>query len=313
MISARSVRRLGIAVLAAAALIAAAADRPADARSKIAIIVNDTPITSNELAQRARLLQLITRKGAGYARSKAREELINEALQLEEAKRRGYKISNDRVERAFASIAVKSRLTPAKLSAILKRSGVNPTSLKERIRAQIAWSSVVKGRFQATVKVHEQDVISALLRKTEDVPKVTYQYELYQVVFIVPSKSPKSHRGRQRNAANSYYRQFRSCDTDLEKARGLTDVVVKKIGMRLESDIRAEQREQLKDLGVGQLTKPENLPSGFQMLAVCGKTELQSDIAARSIVEDELREQQGEILARRYLRDLRRNAVIIEK
>lgn len=305
------IRRFGaIATVIFAVLLPAA---HANAQSKIAVVVNDTAITSYEIGQRARLLRLITRKSSSYTRSRAREELINEALQLHEAAQRGVTVSGAQVEQAYASIAERSKLTAARLSSILKSSGVNPKTLKDRLKAQIAWSSLIRSRFQATVKVHEQDVIYAMQRKKEETAKVTMLYDLYQVAFIIPRKSPKSMRSKQKSAANAYYKSFKSCDADLARMRGKTDIVVKRIGERLESDIRPQQRESLKGVEVNQVTKPQESAEGVLLLAVCGKRELQSDAAARSVVEDELKDKRGELLARRYLRDLRRNAVIIVK
>ncbi|MEH0072679.1 hypothetical protein V6L77_24525 [Pannonibacter sp. Pt2-lr] len=61
---------------------------------------------------------------------------------------------------------------------------------------------------------------------------------------------------------------------------------------------------------VGQLTPPQVTPRGLEMIAVCGKRELASDVAARTEIEDELRQKEGEQLTRRYIQDLRRQSVI---
>jgi peptidyl-prolyl cis-trans isomerase SurA len=51
-------------------------------------------------------------------------------------------------------------------------------------------------------------------------------------------------------------------------------------------------------------------PAAVEMLAVCGTREIQGDLTIRSKVETELREQEGQLLARRYLADLKRQAII---
>ena len=303
------------ALAAAVAMLAGltVADNSAHARSKIEIIVNDVAITSYQINQRARLLRLVTRKGAAHTKRLARQELIDETLQLHEAKRRGMSVNQAQVDAAFGSIAKNAKLTPSRLSSILKRSGVNPATLKQRLRAQIAWSTLLRRRFQATVKVREQEVVNALRQKEDDdTPKVTYMYDLRQVIYIIPAKAPKSYLSQQRRAAKSLRSRFSSC-ADLEQLRGQRDIVVKKIGKRLEADLRTEQREALKDIGANQLAKPQEKQGGIEVLAVCSKETLESDATARSLMEEELREKKGDLLSRRYIRELRRNAVIIEK
>ncbi len=49
------------------------------------------------------------------------------------------------------------------------------------------------------------------------------------------------------------------------------------------------------------------------MVALCGKETINSDATARSTIEGELRNKQGQQLSRRYLRDLRSNAVIEQR
>jgi len=164
------------------------------------------------------------------------------------------------------------------------------------------------------VQIDEQEVVRALRQKEEGTtPAVSLQYDLYQVIFVIPDKSAQSYRAKQRGAAKSLRSRFRDCGTDLASLRGQRDIVVKRIGIRNEADMRTEQREMLSKTDIGRLTEAREEQNGIEMIAVCDKKELQSDATARSIVEEELRDKETQLLERRYLRELRRNAVIIKK
>ena len=56
-------------------------------------------------------------------------------------------------------MASRMRLTPEQLTQQLARSGVNPATLKHRIRADIAWPQLVRGRYQASLQIGEKDIL----------------------------------------------------------------------------------------------------------------------------------------------------------
>lgn len=290
------------------AALAAAPAAPVLAQSAIKVVVNDQAITSFEIGQRAKLLQLTTR--APNATSIATQELIDDTLKLQEAKRMKIAVSNQEVDAAFAQIAERVKLSPDKLAAALKQSGVGAETLKLRIRAQIAWSKLVRMRFNRQTTVSEQDVIAALQAKPEAKERKTLQFELTQVTIVVPAKANAAEVSRRQKEAESLRGRFTSCTDGLDFARSLPEVVVKPLGRRLESDLGPALTKILEETPVGRLTAPERDDSGFQLIAVCDKKVLDSDAAARREVEDELMTAEGDIASRRYLRDVKANAVI---
>ena len=285
----------------------------AEAATKIDVIVNKSVITSYEVANRARLLQLVQR---GLSRSaaigKARQELVEDKLKIDAAKQLKLGVDKERVDAAFATIAKRTKMSPQQLAAALRRSGVDPEELKRRILAQIAWSQVVRARFKATVKIEQQDVLAALRDKNsdEELSNETIEYTLYQIIFVVPHKAKPGMDATQRRAAEKLRAQFSSCSTDLDVARGLNEVVVKKVGIRNQADLNEEIRNRLEKVEVGHLTEMRKGDLGYEMLAVCDKKVLESNAAALSLLEDQMRREEGDRLSRRFLMELRRNANI---
>src|SRR6478609_3436205 len=114
---------------------------------QIVVIVNGEPITALDVDQRSKLTQLSTHKVP--PRPEVIDELINEKLKLREAKKFGLEITSSEVDTAYASMACRMRFTADQLTQQLARSGVNFSTLKARIRADIAWAQIVRGRYQA--------------------------------------------------------------------------------------------------------------------------------------------------------------------
>ncbi|WP_417667989.1 SurA N-terminal domain-containing protein [Roseibium sp.] len=285
----------------------------AQAQTSIKVIVNDQAITSYDINQRARLITLTQRKGGATARRMAEQELIDDKLKLTEAARIGVSIPDSEVNGAYGNIARNVKMTPSQLSTALRRGGVNPQTLKDRLEAQLAWSQVVRRRFQATVKVSESDVIAALKKSDKADQNTSIEYDLKQVIVVVPKKSSNGFKAKRSRESNQIRKAFTSCEDIGSVLSQYSEVVVKPVGRRLETELPEAMRDEISKTEPGQLTKPQQTGRGYEMIAVCDKKEIQSDIAARTEMENELRAKEGEALSRRYLMDLRRRATIVER
>ncbi|MEZ5839298.1 MAG: SurA N-terminal domain-containing protein [Hyphomicrobiales bacterium] len=298
--------RLATAVLIAAAAGTVAATG-ASAQVSIKALVNDEPITSFDVAQRSRLMAL---SGQGGSEKKALEELIDERLQVQEATRRNVAVSDSEVESAFSTIAQRSKISTAQLSQALRARGVDPSTLKDRIRAALAWRQVVQARFRATIQVREQDVVAALQKKGEEKKIKATEFTLKQVIFVIPGNASGGLKEQRRREAEALRSRFSSCANSLEIVKGLRDVAVRDLGKRTSTELSPDMAKTLSETAVGKLTKPQVEPGGVNMIAVCDKKEIVSEAAAQDELKNEMMSEEGEILARRYIRDLRQDAVI---
>ncbi|MCC2113198.1 MAG: SurA N-terminal domain-containing protein [Hyphomicrobiales bacterium] len=297
-----------VAIFAVVLVTAFAAVPTASAQVYIKVLVNDEPITNYDIAQRAKLLRLS--RAGGNVEKKATDELIDETLQMQEAKRRNVAVSESEVDSAFATIAQQSRLSTGQLSQALRQRGVNPETLKRRIRVALTWRSVVQARFRATIKVREQDVVAALQKKADEPKAKSVEANLKQVIFVYPESASNAFKNQRRREAEALRSRFASCDTGLQLVGNLRDVAVKEIGWRTSAEFPAALREELNTTDVGKLTKPSLADKGVEMIAICEKRETNRDTAARAEAQEELLNEEGLILARRYIRDLRQDAVI---
>jgi peptidyl-prolyl cis-trans isomerase SurA len=293
----------------AAGWLGLALSSPAAAQSAIKALVNDQPITTYDVRNRARFLQLTTQGRAGE--KQALEELIDERLKEQEARRLNVGISVSAIEEAFAGIASRANLTPAQLEQALQQEGVNPETLKSRIRAELAWAEVVRARFRATVQITDQDVADALAGRPEAQQAPALQeYDVQPIIFVVPEKASQAYQAQRKREADAFRSRFASCDQSLEQAKGLRDVVVRPTVRREESQLDRATAETLAKTPVGGTTPVEQIEQGFQLLAVCAKRGLEGQTRGSQEARTELLNERGQLTARRYIRDLRSDAVI---
>ena len=316
---ARSRQRLAVLLVGAGLVVSAPWNiafqaTPASAQSVYtAVLVNDVPISNYDINARASLLRL---QGAssGQAAERAEDELIDEALQRAEARRLGITVTQAELDQALQTIASRSGLSVSQLGQALSQRGVDIASLRDSIEAQILWDQIIRARFQATVRVDEQDVLAALDNRAADEgasEQTTTEYTLREVVFIVPEGAGSNAREQRRREAASFRTRFESCTNGILAARQLNGVVIQNESRRFSADLSADLDAVLQDTPVGQLTPPEDNAEGIVMIAVCNKREVRSDADARRDVESELRNEEGLLLSRGYLRDLRASATII--
>lgn len=295
---------------AAAFLLSAGLGSPALSQSAVKVLVNGQPITTYDIRNRAQLLKLTTRGKSGE--KQAIDELIEERLKLGEAKLRGLKVSDSDVDEAFAKIASRTKLAPNQFVQVLAQNGVDATTLKDRIRAEMAWGRIVRARFKATVDVSEQDVARAVSGQELDAAarQTISEYKLQPILFVVPSGAGTAAVNQRRSEAVAFRSRFQGCESAVQVAQGLRDVVVKPVVRRSESDLPEDLRAELGGLAIGGISQPEQVEQGVQLLAVCDKQGVAGATKATDEARSELMNERGQLLARRYLRDLRADAVI---
>lgn len=303
-------RRATLAAVLAAGLMtpwtfAAQAEVP----PQVVALVNGEPITALDIAQRQKLTEISAHKQ--QPRQEALDELIDQKLKLQIARHYVIDITDKDVENAFESMSRHAGLTSAQFSQALSQAGINVEALKIKIRADIGWGAIVRGKFQASLQVGEKDVKAALqARKKEDTPDVAYLYTLRQILLIAPRGVPDSLLEARRHEAEGLRTQFQSCDAGVPVARALKDVAVRSPIIRTSTDIPVQQRQVIDNTPVGHLTPPETTQLGVEMFAVCAKQETHGDGAQAHEVRDTIAAERYEAKAKRYLLELRRAAMI---
>ncbi len=312
----RSRGELGRAIVAAACVVAATAMPGRAFAQQVELIVNGDVITTYDVEQRMKFIMLSTHKPP--VRSEVVEELINEKLKTQSGLKYKVEISEKDVDQSYADMGRRMHLTPEQLTQALANGGVDAGTLKSRIKADITWQSIIRGKFQSSLQVRDKDVIAALeTRKKDDAGKpdagdVGYDYILRPILFVVPHGNTELADARRRDAESLRLR-FTSCDSGLPMARALRDVAVRDPITKNSGDLPAVLREILDKTEVGHLTNPETTPQGVELFALCEKKETKLDTPEKREIREQLFSKEFQSQAKRYLRELRRQAMIEHK
>jgi peptidyl-prolyl cis-trans isomerase SurA len=299
--------RLSLAAAFALGLAAAGLPGPALAQH-VAVIVNGSPITTYDIEQRTKFVVLSAHKTP--SRQEVIEELIDEKLKVQIGERYKLDVSDSDVDNAYANMSRRMHLTPEQLTGALAHAGIDAGTLKARIRADISWQQIVRGKFQSSLQVREKDVFQKLAKDDKDKKEVGYEYMLRPILFIVQPGSSEQVLDNRKREAEALRVRFENCETGLNFARALRDVAVRDQIVKSSADLAPALRKILDEVAVGKLTSPEVTPQGVQMFALCAKRENKVDSAATKETRDEMFAEQFQAKSKRYLEVLRKQAMI---
>lgn len=290
MVRAIAAMLFGLMIVASAA--------PAGAAT-IKVTVNGSAVTDVQIAQRLKLFQLEGRSGS----KAAMEELVDEALMLQEAKRIGITITDSQVNDAVLGVARNIKVSSDKLVQILNQNGVNVETLKDRLRAALAWNQVIQRAIVPRVQLSDVELEKKAVEQLDQ--SNSFDYILKEVIFVGGKASSRTAD------ANRYRKSFQGCDNAVQLSLSYTDAAVIDVGRRHATQMPDAIAKELAGLNVGGITKPRVVETGVSMLAVCSKAVAEDT----SFIKGNLRQEAGTAALKgeteAYLKTLRGKAKII--
>ncbi|MEX2033953.1 MAG: peptidylprolyl isomerase [Xanthobacteraceae bacterium] len=303
-----ALRRL--VTVAALALLAAIATTARVEAQMVAVMVNGEPVTNYDIEQRSKLIQLSTNKSP--SRQQVLDDLIDEKLKIQLLRRYNIPDIDKDVENALSNMSRRMRATPKQFTEQLARSGVMPETLKSRIKAEIVWSQVIRGRFQSSFQFSDKDILARLQSsKPEGAETTGFDYTLRPILFVVPRGSPPAEFEARRKEAEAFRTRFQSCEQSISYARALPYVAVRPPVVKSSSELPPSLREVLEKTELGHVTAPEATQQGIEVYALCAKKQSSADNApAKKQMRDEMFKEAFERLSKQYLKELRTQAMI---
>ena len=258
------------AVTAALVVLGALAlSTPARAQ-QVVVLVDGQPITALDIEQRTKFIMMSAHRTP--TRQEVIDGLIDEILEIREAKHYSVDISDSDVDDQFSAIAGNMNADSQKLTQILVAGGASAQTLKQKLRAQMSWASLVRGRYRATLEIPDSDVEAQMhLHDNGGAPQTGYEYVLRPVLLVVPRGSPDSVFDGRKKEAEALRARFSDCTSGIPFARALREVAVRDPVNKTSADFSEEIRGILDKTDVGHLTPPDQTGEGIQMFAVCSK------------------------------------------
>ncbi len=277
-------------------------------------MVNGEPITNYDIEQRSKLDFLSSHKK--LTRSEVIEELIDQKVKIREAKQFGVDPTASDVDASFAQMGDRMRMTPDQLSKTLEKQGIRPETLKERIKSEMVWTSLVRGRYKESLQVGEKEVAAAAAVEVKSDDKdakletESYEYKMQPIVLIVPRGSTPAIFEAKQKEAEALRGRIQSCDEANAFFKSLPNAAIRDTVIKTSADLPAALREVLDKTPIGHLTAPEVTKQGVEMVALCGRKQTTVDTPKKKEIRDKMYAEKFEAKSKAYLAQVRKAAMI---
>jgi peptidyl-prolyl cis-trans isomerase SurA len=274
----------------------------------VAVLVNGEPITNYDVEQRTKLNFLTTHKQ--MPKQEVIDELISEKVKIREAKRFGVDPTSSDIDQSYAGMSQRMRITPEQLTKSLEVQGIRPDTLKSRLKAEMVWTSLVRGRFKESLQVGEKDVNDAVQEGGEPTQTDAFEYKLQPIVLIVPRGSAPSATELRKKEADAVRERVQTCAQANTYFKSMQNAAIRETVTKTSADIPGPLRELLDKTPIGHLTPPEITKQGVEMVALCDRKPTKIDTPKKREIREKMFVQKYEKKSKAYLDELRKAAMI---
>ncbi|GJL97871.1 MAG: chaperone SurA [Hyphobacterium sp.] len=253
----------------------------------IAALVNDYPITTVDVRNRMRLIIASsgvqpTPEALARIQQEALRSLVDETLQLQEAQEFEVEIAEAEVDAAIGDIATRNGTDPADIENDLAASGIQVSTLRRQLEAEIAWQVLVGGRYSNLIRISNQQIEATLERVAASASEP--QFHLAEIFLEIPVSADQEMAQERAIAVMTQLSQgapFQSVAQQFSDAPSAANGG--DMGWLLQGQMRPEVAQVAQALQPGQLSRPFRVPGGLMIIALVdareGTTAIQFDLA----------------------------------
>ena len=262
---------------------AAPADQPLTDASRIAAVVNGDVISEADIGNRARLFAISTglplsTEVIDRLKSQILRQLIDERLRVQEAQRRKIVIQDAQIAAAIKDIETRNNLQPGALRAKLAADGVSARTLIDQIRAQLAWTQMLRGTIGDKMNITDADVADQQKLAAQQIGQTEYRLgEIFIPVDDPANSADAQHFAEtvitELHAGASFAlvaAQFSQTQTALEGGE---------LGWEQTNQLDPAVERVVSQMPVGAISNPIRVPGGLSIVTLQAKRVIGNEIA----------------------------------
>ncbi|MGP0105004.1 hypothetical protein [Rhodoblastus sp.] len=266
--------------------------------------INGDPITTYDLAQRAKLLRAI---GQPSSPSATMDSMIESRVKATEVNKFNIKITSAQLQPAIHYYAEEAHMTDAQFQQRIAAAHVDPKHLENFFSIHEAFDIYARARNRA-VEVRREDVDAELARDKSFSKERTYT--LRQVILIVPSSAGVAGLQAGVKKLQALSARFTNCDEGAKIVAASGEFVIRDPITRTSTQLGDQLSALLDKTPLGHLTQPSRDSNGLAAIAVCERKGADAT-AQRSEAEDRVLQRIITKQAQELYAELRTHAVIV--
>jgi len=242
---------------------------------KATAIVNDSVITGTDVDQRVALIKLanegeIPGGDLDALKLQVLRSLIDETLQIQEAKTADITVSSDEMTSSFNSVAGRFQQTPAAFREYLRKNGTSERSLRRQIEAGLAWQRYLRRRIAPTENVGDTEAQAIIdrLKQSQGVE----EYAVHEIYLRADASNQEQVTGQMRQIVAELQKGQQPFEAFARKySQSPTSGVGGDLGWVRAAVLPDTMAEALNQMSVGQVAGPIPTPGGLSLVYLTDK------------------------------------------
>jgi len=242
----------------------------------IVAIVDEDIITRNEVSNRLEIIR------AEFAHNNQRlpdpkaldrqlmELMINESILIQQAKKRGIKVSDGQLNQAMMNLARSNQKSLTEFRALLLAQGVSYIKYREKIRMEILLSTLRRQYTARTAKVSEAELNEFIGRTGDNLEEA--EYNISHILFALPDAASPEKINTALESANDILVQLQQgADFNSlanEYSSGASALQGGSLGWRSRAEIPGLFSDSVLKMQPGEYAGPLRSPSGFHIITL---------------------------------------------
>ena len=239
---------------------------------RIAAIVNEDLISVFDLQSRVRWVVLTTgikpdNQNQRRIIQQVLRSMVDDRLRLQEAERLGIRVTDREIDQEISGLANRNNMTAEVFTNRLTEQNVDMGTVRNLIRASLAWAKVSRRQLRRQVDVTDEEVDETLDRLRESLNEP--QKRLYEIFLTL---NDPDEEGDTRQTAERIVQQAREGADFGSLARAFSQSNSAEnqgeVGWIAVSQLPPDLQEEVRNLSPGQVSEPIRTFSGFYILKV---------------------------------------------
>ena len=242
---------------------------------KATVIINGEIITGTDVDHRLGLIKIanggkIPEEEMERLRVQIFRNLIDEILQIQEAKANKIEITKDDIDQSFARVSQNLKRNPQQMVQYLAANGSSSRTMRQQIHAEIAWSRLLRRKVEVNVSDAE---VNAIMKRLEDA-KGTTEYSVGEIYLssttetatqVVDNLKKIVEQLKQGGSFQAYARQFSEASTASQGGM---------LGFVRAAQLPDALAQAVQEISVGQIAGPIEIPGGYSVLFLVDKKQI---------------------------------------
>jgi peptidyl-prolyl cis-trans isomerase SurA len=239
---------------------------------RIAAVVNDDVISVFDVASRMRLVMISsnipdtpeTRQRIG---PQVLRSLIDEKLQLQEAKRQSITATDGEINNGLAQIEKQNNMKSGQLTEFIKARGIDRPALLDQLTAGIVWAKLVRRQAAQSTEISDEEIDEAVKRAKEHASEP--QSRVAEIFLSVDNPAQDDEMRVLAERLTQQMRQGARFSAIAQQfSKSATAAVGGDIGWVRPDQLAAELGKAVSQLRPGELSAPIRVGGGYYLMLV---------------------------------------------